>query len=113
MTSAERHSLADHKKNDPIRVMEGIRWWFRVLVVCTAIIFLISVGTAVYAAVQASVQHQAVCALQDDLERRIRSANDFLKEHPEGLANVPPATLRESIRNQERTLTALSIVRCG
>lgn len=61
---------------------------------------------------EASETHEAVCALSEDLEARTKAAKDFLRDHPHGIPGVPPATLRQSITNQERSVDALSILSC-
>jgi hypothetical protein len=54
----------------------------------------------------------ALCALRDDVERRVQSSQNFLAEHPNGIPGIPARTLRDSINNQQRTIDALSILKC-
>lgn len=54
-----------------------------------------------------------LCALKHDLSLRIDSGVSFLKTHPEGLPGVPASTIRNSLRNQQQTLAALGVLRCG
>jgi hypothetical protein len=54
----------------------------------------------------------ALCALRRDLELRVASSKQFLQEHPEGIAGVPVKVIQDSIRNQQRTILALSNLNC-
>jgi len=57
--------------------------------------------------------HEAICALVSDLETRTDGTRDFLKAHPHGIPGLASGSqIRESLRNQERTLAALSVVSC-
>ena len=97
----------------PVR---GLRIAIAAFVLSLAL-FLMVIGGGVYFAVSQSTEgsetHEAICALAEDLERRTESARIFLKEHPKGLPGIATADqLRESTKNQERTLLALSVVSC-
>jgi hypothetical protein len=63
------------------------------------------------AAVAAST-NTALCALRSDLERRVASSIAFLEDNPEGFPGIPAQTIRDSIANQERTITALAVLTC-
>lgn len=54
----------------------------------------------------------ALCALRQDLERRVRDGQAFLITHPEGISWIPAKTLRQSIEGQKRTIRALRSVHC-
>jgi hypothetical protein len=57
--------------------------------------------------------HEAICALVSDLETRTEDTRAFLRAHPHGIAGLATgAQLRESLRNQERTLSALGVIKC-
>jgi hypothetical protein len=57
--------------------------------------------------------HEAVCALVADLEERTEGTQDFLAAHPRGIPGLATASqLRESLHNQERTLSALGVLSC-
>lgn len=70
--------------------------------------------------------HDAVCTLKLDYNNRIadqgrsiRSAQEFLTEHPSGIPGIPVSTLRVSIdnkittlRNEQSTLRSLGAVKC-
>lgn len=62
---------------------------------------------------EAAETHTAICGLVEDLEVRTESTRTFLKTHPRGLPGIAsPAVIRDSLRNQERTLAALAAVDC-
>lgn len=50
----------------------------------------------------------ALCAFKDDLERRVKATEEFLREHPGGIPGVPIATLLESLANQKLTIKTLA-----
>lgn len=50
----------------------------------------------------------ALCALEDDLERRILTTEQFLEENPAGIPGVPLSTLEQSLANQRQTLAAIA-----
>lgn len=55
-----------------------------------------------------------VCALERDLERRVRGEIVFLRDHPNGLPGIATAAqIRTNIANQRRTIKALRDARCG
>jgi len=56
--------------------------------------------------------HDALCVLRDDLERRVANSRAFLEEHPDGIPGIPAKTIRDGIRNQERTIEALDDISC-
>jgi hypothetical protein len=54
----------------------------------------------------------ALCALRVDLQRRVAAAKNFLAEHPNGIPGIPARTFRDGIDNQQRTISALTVLRC-
>jgi len=57
--------------------------------------------------------HEAICALVSDLQERTDSTKAFLITHPHGIPGLASgAQLRESLHNQRRTLSALSVISC-
>lgn len=49
----------------------------------------------------------ALCALQDDLERRVLAGQQFIEEHPNGIPGISRTDLERSIQNQQMTLGAI------
>lgn len=54
----------------------------------------------------------ALCALRADLKTRIASSEKFLADHPNGFAGIPAAQIQTSLDGQQRTVIALSILKC-
>lgn len=54
----------------------------------------------------------ALCALRHDMQVRVQSSLDFLRDHPDGFAGVDADTIRNSVENQVRTIRALSVIHC-
>jgi hypothetical protein len=62
-----------------------------------------------------AVQNQtALCGLRGDLEQRVDSSRNFLREHPGGLPDlgITAAAIREGVRNQSRTIGVLEVLDC-
>lgn len=51
----------------------------------------------------------ALCALQDDLQRRVNDSREYLQKHPQGAPalGLSPADIRRSIDNQQRTIDSI------
>lgn len=64
--------------------------------------------------VQTEVQqlHGAVCALRADVTQRRNTSVNFLERNPEGIPGLPASEIQTSIDNYNRTISALSGVRC-
>lgn len=92
----------------PSSVIKPIRATLRGLIIATVILYVCLIGAGAYVFVTADTNQQALCALQTDLQVRVDSSREFLKEHPEGIANIDPGTIREGIQNQQRTINVLS-----
>lgn len=54
----------------------------------------------------------SLCTFLVDLEQRVQSSDDFLKDHPDGIPGVPAATLRASLKNQRATIASLAGLDC-
>jgi hypothetical protein len=50
--------------------------------------------------------------LKADLQTRIDQGHRFLSTHPNGIPGIPASVLRQSIHNQEATLSALHSLDC-
>lgn len=94
-----------------MKVLRGWRITLSALGMCAVIAF------GFYKIVQLSQDgkqaHDAICVLKGDLSQRIDSSRDFLAKHPKGILGIPAVTIRQSIANQQRTLEALSPVKCS
>lgn len=50
----------------------------------------------------------ALCAFQDDLQRRVLLGQEFLERHPDGIPGLARSDLERSLSNQQQTLAALA-----
>lgn len=55
---------------------------------------------------------QALCALREDIERRVEGSREFLRDHPEGIAGISASAIRVSLEGQERTVMVLASLDC-
>lgn len=60
----------------------------------------------------ASQTRASLCTLRADLVTRIAASTRFLRQHPDGIAGIPAAAIRQSRDGQRRTVEALSGLRC-
>lgn len=54
----------------------------------------------------------ALCTFKGDLVVRVQSAEQFLKDHPDGLEGISAESIQQSIDNQQRTINSLSQLNC-
>lgn len=106
-----------------------VRRWLNILAVATLGLFLLlfTMGAYMYVANshrideiqevsartrEVSVTNRkallALCAVQDDLELRLRRGRTFLRTHPLGIPGVPVKTFRDSLDSQQNTLDTIS-----
>lgn len=90
----------------------GLRQTVRRLVVATVLLVVLELAIAGYAYWQANTANEALCALRADLALRAASSQAFLDKHPQGIPGIPAATIRDGIVNQQRTISALSVLHC-
>ena len=55
---------------------------------------------------------KAVCALRSNVQKRIDTSNQFLKENPSGSGGITPTLLKDSIKRDQNTINALRFVEC-
>lgn len=78
-----------------------------------ALSLIVVAGYGLYALkVQGDRNTGALCALRQDLERRVASSQEFLAQNPHGIPGIPAAVLSKSITDQERSIVALSGLHC-
>lgn len=91
---------------------ESIQRSLRILTVATVVLFLIVGGIALWVWSSARENHDALCALRGDLERRVTTSKKFLEDNPAGIPGVDPAVIQAGIDNQRATVRALSGLSC-
>ena len=101
---------------DPLRALTRI---IRRLIIATAFLYIALAGLSVFLYVKARQDvHQnnsaraGLCALRQDLSRRVDEQRSFLREHPAGIPGIPLAVISASLANAEQTLKALDVVHC-
>lgn len=56
--------------------------------------------------------HAAVCVFRADLEKRVETSKQFLKEHPNGIPGIPASLIKNSIENIQKTIDSLKRLDC-
>lgn len=69
-------------------------------------------GTNAYTYRNSARTTHALCALRHDLEIRVSSGEAFLKDHPHGIPGISAKQIKDGLRNQKRTIEALSGLSC-
>jgi hypothetical protein len=64
------------------------------------------------AAVQAGTTHTALCRVLSDYERRLAASKAFQQAHPDGGFGFTAAQIQQQIVLQQRTITALGVLKC-
>lgn len=99
--------MTDTDRNGPITSAMNL------LIVATVALYLILAGVGVYAYLNAQSNRQALCALRHRYEVSVVSGNAFFKDHPHGTQDFPPSLIRNSIREDESFVKALSGLDCN
>jgi hypothetical protein len=93
---------------------------YRRVVVGVLVVAVITIGNVGFGLLllkrvgsDADATTRAICALRQDLERRVDSSQTILTDHPKGIAGIPAATIRKGISDQKRTIKALSGLDCA
>jgi hypothetical protein len=87
----------------------------RSLAILTAATVVLYLAVAIVGAVSfhsTRVNTDALCALRGDLKNRVAASQRFLVDHPAGVAGIPAKTIRDGIKNQQRTIAALKNISC-
>lgn len=109
--------VADHIREPLQRAL----FWVAVMTVVMAVVLTVLI---VYVAVSGADQRaeikkvtttttKALCTLRHDFEVRVEQSRQFLKDHPNGFAGIPPQVIEQSIDQQQATIDALSDLNCG
>lgn len=89
-----------------------LRRSLRALQITTVVLVLILVGAGIKVYLDGKDTKDALCTLRFDLATRALASTAFLKDHPNGVAGIPPKQILESIYNQQRTIVALKDLNC-
>lgn len=85
--------------------------WFWFIVASTAValgILLYAVNLSGERTKEGQVALASLCTFKEDLERRVRVGEQFLKEHPQGTKDFSVKFINNSLDNQKSTLKSLS-----
>lgn len=101
-------------------MIDRVKSWLAALTLATVVVAFVYFAAATaqqnqYLASQAEAStrtERALCILRADLEQRVKSTQQFLEDHPDGIPGISAATLQQSIENQQRTVTALQLLEC-
>ena len=95
---------------------DNIRKYLRRLAVATIVVYFALFGLGLFGFLRVqhvvSSTHQSLCSFEHDLQQRIISGEQFLKDHPDGIPGVPVAVIQTSLDNQKLTLQSLSGLNC-
>lgn len=94
----------------PSKPLHVVRW--RLLGVWIAVFTAVTFWTIYHVRSDEAHTKAALCTFRADLIQRIEQSTVFLAEHPHGIPGIPAATIRDGIRNQQRTINALSSLHC-
>lgn len=101
--------MTEQEKAD---IAAQLRRTLRILGVATVSLYLVVVVAVFLVYRDANHTTVALCALRADVEQRIASSQDFLKEHPNGVPGFNAAAINASLVNSQRTVKALSGLDC-
>jgi hypothetical protein len=109
-----REALESPARRAPLEdsVRRLIRWSIG-LYALVIVLIVAAAGGTVYVVNTNHDTRDSLCSLRGDLESRVQQTRDYLEKHPEGFPGVPARQLRDSLRNQERTVDALANLDCG
>lgn len=89
---------------------------FRILFTIWAVGFSFAVSLALMQARnnarEGHIAKVALCSFKADLDRRVKTSEDYLRDNPQGFPGIPLTVLRKSIDDQHDVLYALRILRC-
>jgi hypothetical protein len=88
-----------------VTVADEIRRTLKRLVAATVVVYVVIM-------IVTGTTYAALCALDHDLENRVSDSQQFLKEHPHGIAGIPASAIRVSMNSQEDTIHTLDILHC-
>lgn len=85
----------------------------RLLVLVWLLGLILFGGSVAYAFALNGERISVLChVLRPDVERRLHTSENYLRENPNGTPGIPVRLIRESIRDQQQTLRDLDGVGC-
>ena len=100
-----------------LAAIASLRRWTVILYVALAVValttFIVRSYDLAHVEQNANQNRTALCALREDLHRRVQSSVRFLENNPGGITGISGAEIRESIRNQRATIHTLKVIDCS
>lgn len=100
---------------DPDAIINPIKTTLKWLVSATVALYLVVIGVGAFTYTNAQQNHDALCSLRADLERRVEQTQQFV-DHPEQFPDFnDPKTLaliEAQLENQRATIAALGDLSC-
>lgn len=93
-------------------VADELRRRLNVLIAMQVVMTLALGGVVWYFAVQASHAHDALCNLRSDQVVRIRTSQEFLDAHPNGVQGISRKVIVQGIQQATRVVGALDELGC-
>lgn len=90
----------------------GLRRQMWATMLLYVVVIVVSAAAWYAVKVQTDRNTRTFCALRQDLERRVASAEDFLARNPHGIPGITAQQLTKSISDQQRSIVALSGLDC-
>lgn len=100
------------RRKEGVELVNAINRQLRILTVTVVVLTLALGGLAVWNFNTGHTTRDALCTLRADLETRVQTSKDFLIEHPKGIPGISAKVIKDGIKNQERTIDALSDLSC-
>jgi hypothetical protein len=94
------------------RVADPVIRTLRRLVIATVVVYIVVGGIAYLTHKEAEKANNALCALREDIAKRVIQGQSFLLTHPQGFAGISAGALKLSIENERRTLDSLAGLPC-
>ena len=89
------------------KVMNSIAFWLLLSYVLGVSVFIWSFVTLSHRASDSAQAKRALCALRDDLVRRLADGEEFLAKHPNGIPGISVNDIRRSLQSQRQTIDVL------
>lgn len=90
------------------QILRALHW----LEVATVVLYVGLILAGIYIYTESRNNHDALCNLRSDLQRRVVGLQDLLAKHPQGALGISRADIELSIRNTQRTVNALQPLNC-
>lgn len=96
----------------PSKAATEIKATLRRLVIATVVLFFLIIAGGVYTWAVSNQNKDALCAYRADLESRIKSSQDFLVKHPNGIPGVAVSDIQKSVDSQQHAVKAFKKINC-